>query len=88
LARSFTNHWKKLILLGTSEDKNPIESALTPEMIAAGVSFLENEALGTVSCGAVSPEFVEDFYSEIVRARGVSDPSAKKTPEPTRARRR
>lgn len=38
---------------------------LTPEMIEAGMEFVESTALGTVSSSVEGPQFVIDFYHAI-----------------------
>jgi hypothetical protein len=45
-----------------SDEKNPYKIEVTPRMIAAGVLFLENEALSCFSQRAVSDDFALEFY--------------------------
>ena len=72
-----------------AKEKNPYCIEVTPEMIAAGRVFLENEALGCFSQRAVSAEFALEFYlaMEIERLKSVlewsnDDPSASSNHQP------
>lgn len=43
------------------------EIEITPEMVARGVEFCRDSALGTLSNKLVSPEFVQDFLDRCLR---------------------
>jgi hypothetical protein len=47
------------------------EIEVTPEMIEAGLEFMESTALNTVSTRVMTPEFVIDFYTAMESRRRV-----------------
>jgi len=42
------------------------EIEVTPEMIQAGLLFIEREALNTVSVRVMSPDFIRDFCRAVL----------------------